>query len=237
MLARHSLADKGALQQLAVAVRFSSTAQELQGILAEILTRLTFLLQTLTAIEPGQQSSREERLDTLRAMTLAQQTQRLVQWLQAAPPLPLVQFAVGAPRVVEPELFQCVRGHESVSAVQLPLKVGFACTIHASQGLSTDRVDTNLDGVFEAGQAYVALSRCRTLAGLQLFGQRKSIGRRIFAHSAALHATERFARIDRGEQTLLTREQRLRMCRSRLRAERLKRQRTVVRVGDEKRKK
>jgi ATP-dependent DNA helicase PIF1 len=44
---------------------------------------------------------------------------------------------------------------------QLPLKLGYAVTIHKSQGLS-------LDGCFSHGQAYVAFSRLRTLEGLSL---------------------------------------------------------------------
>jgi len=53
---------------------------------------------------------------------------------------------------------------------QFPLRLGWAVTIHKSQGLTLDSctVDVGEDGAFVHGQVYVALSRCKRIEALKL---------------------------------------------------------------------
>ena len=57
---------------------------------------------------------------------------------------------------------------------QLPIKLGWAVTIHKAQGLTLESASVDLgDGAFATGQAYVALSRCKTLDSLNLIRELK----------------------------------------------------------------
>ena len=54
------------------------------------------------------------------------------------------------------------------SFVQYPLRLAWAITIHKSQGLTFDHAIIDAQMSFASGQVYVALSRCKTLAGMVL---------------------------------------------------------------------
>ena len=60
--------------------------------------------------------------------------------------------------------------NETLIAVrkQFPLRSAYAITIHKSQGMSLDKLVVDCARIFERGQAYVAISRIKTLDGLYL---------------------------------------------------------------------
>jgi ATP-dependent exoDNAse (exonuclease V) alpha subunit len=53
-------------------------------------------------------------------------------------------------------------------AIGMPLKLGWAATIHKSQGLTLERVRTDISGCWEPGHAYVALSRATSMLNVSL---------------------------------------------------------------------
>lgn len=57
---------------------------------------------------------------------------------------------------------------DSATFTQYPLRLSYAMTIHRAQGITLDAAHIDIRAAREPGQAYVALSRVRTLAGLTL---------------------------------------------------------------------
>ncbi|MBL4898344.1 MAG: AAA family ATPase [Colwellia sp.] len=84
--------------------------------------------------------------------------------------LPIVRFLNGEVRTIGFNNWETtVRGLGKIIYTQIPLRCCWACTTHKLQGSSLDLVEVALDStIFAYGQAYVALSRIRSLEGLKL---------------------------------------------------------------------
>ncbi len=82
---------------------------------------------------------------------------------------PVVDFVCGETMTLDRELWQLKNGDTVLAQrSQYPLRLAWSLTIHKSQGMTLDKVEADISSCFEHGQAYVALSRAKTLDGLFL---------------------------------------------------------------------
>ena len=97
---------------------------------------------------------------------------------------PIVRFKNGQTVPIQPHVWWSP-DVPHIGRQQIPLKVAYAITIHKSQGASIDSALVDIGkSVFEYGQAYVALSRVRSLEGLHVFNLDP---RRIRTHPKVIH--------------------------------------------------
>jgi hypothetical protein len=105
--------------------------------------------------------------------TVVNGTQAVVCGFHGETRLPVVCTARGEIVVVKPRISSrpVTPGIEMpcTAFIHMPLQLAWAWTVHKSQGQTLDNIDVDLgDTVFEDCQAYVALSRARTLDGVRL---------------------------------------------------------------------
>jgi ATP-dependent DNA helicase PIF1 len=91
----------------------------------------------------------------------------VVGFQETHPHWPLVEFRCGQRIIVSPERWKSEHDMHPIEREQVPLRLAYALTIHKSQGATLDSVIIDIgSSVFEYGQAYVALSRVKSLDGL-----------------------------------------------------------------------
>ena len=85
--------------------------------------------------------------------------------------MPIVKTFQGREIIAEPASWKIEEdGRVKVEIRQIPLRLAWAITVHKSQGMTLDAAEIDLSKSFVEGMGYVALSRLRTLAGLELSG-------------------------------------------------------------------
>lgn len=87
-------------------------------------------------------------------------------------PYPLVRFSsLSEAIVIERDTWDIRSGDRTLAILsQVPLMLAWAVSMHKAQGMTIPLLQVSFNGIFEYGQAYVALSRATDLQGLSLTG-------------------------------------------------------------------
>lgn len=104
--------------------------------------------------------------------------------------IPVVKFLTGEIYTAKNEKWTIKNASGSIIyRKQIPLKLAWAFSIHKSQGLTLDCVEMSLAKVFDAGQAYVALSRAQSLESLRVLD---FSSQQVWANSSVLQFYQNF---------------------------------------------
>lgn len=125
-------------------------------------------LEELTS-KKGSPSPTKRRRD--KEHDLIEYKERVInEWLEANKRrIPVVEFTNGRKKAICPELLsETIVGVGSTCRIQLPLMIGFAISIHKSQGMTLQEALVDAQECFDGGQTYVALSRVGPRLGLRL---------------------------------------------------------------------